>query len=142
MPSVNLIYQSRNHHTEIIAKAIAEAVSCEAIDISQPHTLPETDLLFIGTGINGAKPDDAFIDYLDQLPVNKILGAAVFSTSPDGIDRTELIVNMLKHKGIEVYPEHFACKGKFQLFSSNHPDEQDCRDAAAFGARVLRAFNG
>ena len=80
MPSVNLIYHSRNHHTEIIAEAIAEAITCEAIDISRPHTLPETDLLFIGTGINGAKPDDAVIDYLDQLPVNKILGAAVFST--------------------------------------------------------------
>lgn len=142
MPTVNVIYHTRNHHTETVADAIAAEAGCQAIDIRVPHTLPETDLLFIGTGIYAGKPDDSLLDYLDQLPVNKISGAALFSTSASGSDKTELIVNMLKHKGIEVYPEHFTCRGKFLFLAAGHPDENDCRSAAAFARRVINAFNG
>ena len=142
MPIVNVIYHTRSRHTEKIAEAIAREAGIEAINISEPHTLPETDLLFIGTGIYAGKPDDLLIDYLDQLPVNRIRGAAIFSTSAAGSDKTELIVNMLTHKGIAIYPERFTCRGKFLFLAKGHPDEEDCRNAASFARKVLNAYNG
>lgn len=126
----------------MIANAIAQEVGTEAIDISIPHTLSETDLLFIGMGIYGGKPDYPLLDYLDQLPVNKIRGAALFSTCASGNDRTELAVRMLTHKGITVYPRRFICKGRYLFFAKGHPDEEDCMNAAAFARTVVNAFNG
>ena len=142
MASVSVIYQTRSHHTETVAKAIADEIGTEPIDISVPHTLPETDLLFIGMGIYGGKPDYPLLDYLDQLPVNRIKGAALFSTCASGNDRTELAARLLEHKGITVYPRRFICRGRFLVFAKGHPDDEDCENAAAFARTVMNAFNG
>lgn len=46
-------------------------------------------------GVYAGHPDNGLMDYLDQLPVNTIRGAAIFSTSARGVDNTQLVVNLL-----------------------------------------------
>ena len=140
--NVRVIYRSRKGHTETIANEIAKHCETEALDITVPHTLGDTDLLFIGTGIYNGKPDELLMDYLDQLPVNKIRGAAIFCTAGKGVDGTGLMVSILEHKGITVYRQRFCCRGRWLWRSKGHPDEEDIKNAGEFADRVLRAFQG
>ena len=134
---INLIYTSKTGHTEQIAKAMASVLNVDPIDISQPHVLNKTDLLFVGTGIYGGKPDRALLDYLDNLPANQIKGAAIFSSSVTNKDQTELVVNVLRQKSIEVLGTRFTCRGQFLLFGWGHPDLSDLRKAKEFAQMVL-----
>ncbi len=134
---INLIYKSRTGHTEQLAKAISSVFNIDPIDIDHPHILGNTDLLIVGTGIYGGKPDQSLLDYLDNLPSNKIKGAAIFSSSISNKDQTELIVNILKQKNIEILKTRFSCKGQFLLFGWGHPDLNDIRGAKDFAQLIL-----
>ena len=140
--NVKVISRSRKGHTAMVAEEIAKHCGTEALDITEPHTLGETDLLFIGTGIYNSRPDELLMDYLDQLPVNKIRGAAIFCTAGKGIDATGLLVSILEHKGITVYRQRFCCRGRHLWRSKGHPNEEDLQAAGEFADKVLRAFQG
>lgn len=141
--AVRLVYQSRGGNTRKAAEAMAEELNIEAIDINEPAVLADTDLLFVGMGIYGGKPDQNLMDYLDQLPQNKIRGAAVFCTSATGIDHMELAINLLEHKGIFIYPEHLCLRGQFMGFVAHgHPDDRDINKAKRFARQVMLAYHG
>ena len=140
--TVNVIYYSRKGNTQKVADAIAEVCGVKAIDIAQPHSLGETDLLFIGMGVYAGKADQSLLDYLDNLPVNIIKGAALFSTSASGKDRSEMVVNLLEHKGIVVYPKHLCLKGQFLFLNPKRPNEEDIEVAKKYAQEVLNAFRG
>ena len=141
MTVINVIYQSRSGNTRRIAEAIAGVCQVQAIDIHKPHNISGSDLLFVGMGVYGGKPDNSVLDYLDQLPANTIKGAALFSTSASGKDHMELAVNLLEHKGIQLYPKHLLLKGKFLFLNKNMPGRKECFEAEAFAEEVLEAFN-
>ncbi len=140
MTSVNVIYQSRRGNTRKVAEAIAEVCGVKAIDINEPSPLGDTDLLFVGMGVYAGKADASVMDYLDNLPAGKIRGAALFSTSATGTDRTELAVNLLEHKQITVYPKHLLLKGKFLWMNKGKPDEAELEQARKFAREVLDSF--
>ena len=139
---VNVIYLSKKGHTEAVAEAIAQQCGVTAIDISTPHVLPASDLLFVGMGIYAGKPDEALLKYLDDLPVGSFKGAAIFSTSCMAKDQTELAVNLLKHKNIEVFNNHLSLPGQFLFLQRKRPNKQDLAAAARWTQKVLDAFNG
>ncbi len=141
MTVINVIYQSRGGNTQKVAEAIAEQCGVEAVNIVEPHNISGSDLLFVGMGIYAGKPDSSLLDYLDQLPVNAIKGAAVFSTSAAGVDHMELAVNLLEHKGITVYPKHLVLKGRFLLMNKGKPGPEEIAQAKGFADEVLGAFN-
>ncbi len=134
---ISIIYKTKLGHTEKLAKALGDVLNVEPINISEPHVLNHTDLLFVGTGIYGGKPDVALLDYLYNLPNNKIKGAAIFSSSVSKSENTELIVNILRHKGIEVLNKQFHCSGQFLIFKWGHPDNNDIKNIKEFGRLVL-----
>lgn len=142
MPEINVIYQSRGGNTKRVADAIAEVCGVQALDVQEPHNVSSSDLLFIGMGIYGGKPDASILDYLDQLPVNTIRGAALFSTSATGKDCLQLAVNLLDHKGIQVYPKRLLVKGRFLFLNRGRPGTEELNQARAFAREVLDAFNG
>ena len=139
---INVIYLSKKGHTEAAAEAIAQQCGVTAIDISTPHVLPASDLLFVGMGIYAGKPDEALLKYLDDLPVGSFKGAAIFSTSCMAKDQTELAVNLLKHKNIEVFNNHLSLPGQFLFLQRKRPNKQDLAAAARWTQKVLDAFNG
>ena len=141
MTVINVIYQSRGGNTQKVAEAIAEICGVEPVNILEPSNIAQSDLLFVGMGIYAGKPDNAILDYLDQLPVNSIKGAALFSTSATGTDHMALIVNLLEHKGITVYPRHLLLKGKFLWLNKGKPGEEELELARDFAEEVLDAFN-
>lgn len=137
-----IIYFSKKGHTQKVAEAIADEIGVEAIDITEPHSLGYCDLLFIGLGIYGGKPDENMLKYLDDLPANQIKGAAVFSVCGTGKDQTELAVNLLKHKKIAVYPTHLILKGQFLFLNHKQPNSRDLNKARRFARAVTDSFQG
>ena len=139
---ISVIYHYGKGETVKLAQAIAKRCGVEPIEISKAHVLPDTDLLFVGMSTSHGKPDDILMDYLDQLPVNKIRGAAVFSTLRHKQDRTALAVNLLEHKGITVFPERFVCPQPYLMRNKDRPNKDDVRNVLVFTEKVLSAFNG
>ncbi len=134
---INIIYNSKTGHTYKLAKALGEVLGIEPIDICEPHVLNETDLLFVGTGIYSGKPSQELLTYLNNLPNNQIKGAAIFSSSATKVDRTELVVNVLRQKGIEVLNTRFHCYGQFLFFKWGHPNAEDLKKIKEFAKLVL-----
>lgn len=139
--NINVIYKSRSGNSEKIARVIADEALVMPINIDNPHTLKDTDLLFVGTGIYQGKPDRVLLDYIDSLPANKIKGAAVFSTSVTGNNNVQLLINHLKSKNIQVYDKVFSCKGSLLFLSKGHPNNKDLLEAREFARSVLSAIN-
>ena len=140
--TISVIYHYNRGETFRLAEAIAKRCGVEPIEISKAHVLPDTDLLFVGMSTHHGKPDDILMDYLDQLPVNKIRGAAIFSTHRNAQDRTALAVNLLEHKGIAVFPERFVCLQPYLMRNKDRPNKDDVRNVLVFTERVLSSFNG
>lgn len=138
---INIVYMTKSGTTEKLAKVIGEVVKVEPINAKTPYCLEGTDLLFIGTGIYGGKPSEEFINYLDTLPVNKIKAAVIFSSCWRGKDQTQLIVNVLKRKGIELYPERFVCHSKFLFLNKNKPDNNDLARLRELAYKVMNSIN-
>lgn len=142
MNSINVFYQSRNGCTQKIAEVIAEVCGVSAVNIEIPARVSHADLIFVGMDSYNGRVDDSVYDFLDQLPVNSIRGAALFSVSKRGGNHLALVINMLEHKGIAVYPKQLLLKGKYHLSNRSHPDEDDLQAARNFAAEVLSAYNG
>lgn len=133
----SIVYVSKSGHTEKLAKAIAEECGTEAINLSEPHILDDPECLFIGSGVYGGKINQELFDYICQLPANKIKYAAIFSSSVTKKDHTEYLINNLHSKGIEVFPERFACYGSLGFFKRNRPNAEDIEAVKLFARRVL-----
>ncbi len=139
MATIKVIFQSKKGRTEQVANLIAQRCGIEASNVDIPTTFSGTDLLFVGVPAYKGRVEPSAIDYLEQLPVNQIKGAAIFTLSTDGLDHSSLVVNMLKHKGIEVYPNVLAlpCAGIFS--NKGRPNTSDLEKAIAWCDEVLRA---
>lgn len=137
--SVTVIYYSRKGNTRRVAEAMASALGTEAVDISVSHTPVNSDVLIVGMGIYAGKPDQNILSYIDNLPVNRIKYAGVFSTSASGKDRMETAVSMLRHKGITIHPKHLNLRGSFLWMNRGRPDEKDMHKAVNFAEDVVRS---
>lgn len=135
--TTNVVYVSKSGHTEKLAKAIAEECGCTALNLSEPHILDDPECLFIGAGVYSGKINQNLFDYISQLPANKIKCAAIFTSSVTKKDRTEYLINTLRSKGIEVFPEQFSCYGSLAFFKRNRPNAEDIEAVKAFARRVL-----
>ena len=139
MPEVKLIYQSSSGHAYSVAKAVGNELNTKPIDIHEPAVLSDTDLLILCIETRDGKPDHYLLDYLDQLPVNSIIDAALISTSLSGRDYTELAVGLLGHKGISVYPKRLCLKRGIMRFFRSRPNESDLKEARLFAREVAAA---
>lgn len=135
--NISVVYVTKTKNTEKLANAVAEVCGVEAINITHPHKLEDTDCLFIGASIYRGKPSPEIFEYVENLPANRIKNAVIFSSSASGRDRTEMLVNNLRSKGIEVYPKHFLCEGKFLFFNRNRPSAKDIQNIKEFTKKVL-----
>ncbi len=139
MANISVIYFSKGRDLKVIAKIVSEVCGVEGIDMSKPHSLEPTDLLFIGIDARSGETDQAVIDYLETLPANSIRGAALFSVSKDGKDYTEFVSAQLIHKGITMYPKNLVIHSS-SLFSKLKI--KDLNKAKKYTETVLESFNG
>ncbi len=139
---IGIIYCSQSGSTKKLADGLGEALGIEPIDIAKPHILANYDMLFVGCGTYNDVPSDLMINYVNNIPANTIKGAVIFMTNATGKDNTQLLVNGLKAKGIEVFEKHYICPCKRWLFQGKRPDNHDVQRFKKFGVKIVKALQG
>jgi flavodoxin I len=137
--NIKVMYHSQTGNTKKVANAIAEAAGASAEPISEGAGLTGADILFIGDGVYGGKPDAKTRDFINSLEPGKVKYAAVFGTYGGQKKFIEDMKESLKTKGIKVSSESFGCKGKaWFIFNRRHPDEQELKMAQEFAKRIIK----
>ena len=134
-----VVYFSKGGKTKKVALAIAQELQCGTVDTAESvPDLSDVDLLVVGSGTYGGKPDKKLQEFLDNLKPVKKGKSAIFTTSggptPKSIDAMK---ESLEAKGYEVVST-FDCRGQFLLSNRGHPDEADLKDAKVFANNIKK----
>jgi flavodoxin len=101
-------YQSHGGNTKAVAEAIANAAGVTAESIETPIIEP-VDILFVGGGVYKWDIDISLKNFLENLNPEFIKSVAAFTTA-GGMDKTKIIISMVKDKGINVENETLPFK--------------------------------
>jgi len=150
-PKILILYFSFHHkNTEKIAKAMAEVLSADLVEVTKanPEIILNYDLVGFGSGIYAFSHHWSLFEFLKKLkPVQK--KAFIFSTS--GAPKGEIFHQKLKKEltknGFEIIGE-FNCPGfdtfgPFKLFggiNKGRPNEKDIQKAKEFAKNLINKF--
>ncbi len=136
MAKVAIIFDSATHNTEMMAKAIAEGLKSEKVDVKLSHVheagmedIENIDGLVLGSGTyhHEIMPAlEVFIDQLRDASLKGKVGAAFcsYGWSPEVVD---LITNRLKGYGMETLDG---------LLIHEKPDEAGLEKCREFGRKI------
>ncbi len=142
MSKVAIIYDSATHNTEIMAKAIAEGLKAEGIDVNISHVheakikdIEGIDGLVLGSGTYHHEIMPALEVFIEQAKnanlKGKVGGAfCSYGWSPEVVD---LITNRLKGYGME------TVEG---LLIHEKPDEVGLEKCRLFGIKIANKIKG
>jgi flavodoxin I len=142
MLKVAVIFDSATHNTELMAKAIAEGIRAEGVDVYNSHVhdvniddIRDIDGLVLGSGTyhHEIMPAlEVFIEKTKELDLKGKIGAAFcsYGWSPEVVD---LITNRLKGYGME------TLEG---LLIHEKPDEPGLEKCRLFGTRIAEKMKG
>ena len=142
MAKVAIIFDSATHNTEIMAKAIAEGIRSEGLDIRLTHVheariedIEGIDGLVLGSGTyhHEIMPAlEVFIDRAKNIDLKGKTGAAFcsYGWSPEVVD---LITNRLKGFGMETIDG---------LLIHEKPDEAGLEKCREFGKKIAQRVKG
>ncbi|MCZ7356822.1 MAG: flavodoxin domain-containing protein [Candidatus Methanoperedens sp.] len=142
MAKVAIIYDSATHNTEAMAKAIAEGIKSEKVDVNLSHVheakiedIRNVDGVVLGSGTYHHEIMPALEVFLDQakdVGLKGKVGAAFcsYGWSPEVVD---LITNRLKGYGME------TLEG---LLIHEKPDEAGLEKCREFGKRIAMKVKG
>jgi flavodoxin len=129
-------FYSRSGNTKKLADAIAKAANVSAYSTQVPLTEP-VDLLFLGGAVYAGNIDSHLQSFAQSLTSDQVKRVCIFSTAASGKSIHSKFEDMFSRNHIELEKEDFACRGKFLMANRSKPDEQDCREAAAFVKKIL-----
>ncbi len=140
-----IVYASLTGNTRRVARALAEELSCPAVDVRKRGDLElaSVELLLVGDGVYGGRPSRAMARFLQALPRLEGLRAAVFGTYGAKPSQLPRLVELLRARGAQVVGE-FACPGRdwfaLGLLRRGRPNARDLARARAFARRLSSAF--
>jgi flavodoxin len=143
-----VIYSTHRGNTEKVALAIAQAVNCKAVKLTENYdasTLPldDCDLVFLGTGIRGGEPYMELLNYLKTADLGVGKRFLLFMTWAGGGASNKLayegVKKMLEAKGQHLDADYFICLGQtFGFTRRGHPNENDLNQAKAWATEKLK----
>lgn len=133
-------YQSRGGNTKKVAEAVARKAGVVAKPLDPQEKLSGVDLLFVGGGVYAGRLHKTVTEALSALTGEQAGCVAFFYTAMDPeakvVDKAKAAV---KDSSVEVMDNAFHCKGKFLLFSREHPNAADLANAESFAKRAVDA---
>lgn len=142
MAKVAIIYDTATHNTEIMAKAIAEGISSEGVDVKLSHVheakfedIEDADAVVLGSGTyhHEMMPTlEVFIEKAKGANLKGKIGAA-FGSYGWSAEVVDLITNRLKGYGMETV-EGLLIKEK--------PDEAGLEKCRQFGRKIAMKVKG
>ena len=113
-----VLYSSKSGNTEKIAREIASELNCRCEKISENSDstnidLGDFDLVFLGTGNYGAKPNADLLNYLNEMNLNNNLNFALFMTWFGRGTTDKAVYNKVKAaveaKGQRLLENYYSC---------------------------------
>ncbi len=142
MAKVTIIYDSATHNTEIMAKAIAEGISSEGVDVKLSHVheakledIMDADGVVLGSGTyhHEMMPTlEVFIEQAKGVNLKGKVGAA-FGSYGWSAEVVDLITNRLKGYGMETVDG---------LLIKEKPDEAGLEKCRQFGRKLAQKVKG
>lgn len=143
-----IIYESIHHNnTEKIAKAIADEIDGEVVNVRNMNIndLDQYDLVGFGSGIYYGKIHKNIKEFVEKIKNANKQKSFVFTTSGRGKDEfTEKFEELVNSKGFDVVSS-FSCKG-FDTFgplklirgiNKGRPNEEDLANARNFAKSLI-----
>lgn len=128
-------YYTRSGNTQKLAEAVAEAVGVAAKTTESALT-EDVDILFLCSSVYAYGVDENVKRFISDIHV-KVGEVVNVSTAALVRSTYRQVGKLLKEKGIPQAEEEFYCRGSFGPMHKGKPDENDCRDAAAFAKKIV-----
>ena len=128
-------YHSRSGNTEKLALAIADEVGVKAENVSVPLT-EKADVLFLGSALYAGGVDKAVKKFIAENKDN--IGVIYnFGTSASSSSTYKAVKKLAEANGVALAEKAYDCRGKFLFMHKGRPNDEDCKNAAAFARDVL-----
>jgi flavodoxin len=137
-----MIYTSTHHgNTEQIARASGEVLKADLHSLERENissiNLEGYDLIGLGAGVRGQKPDPKIMRAVDKLDL-KDRKVFLFSTSAgNSVDEIRMLKDTVLQKQAHLMGE-FMCAGFFDWYNKGHPDATDLENARKFAQSLLK----
>jgi flavodoxin len=132
-----VVYFSKGGKTRKVAEAIAQELSCQAIDVKKKiPDISAVNLLVVGSGNYGGKPGKELQEFLENLQSPSKINIAFFATSGGPEPKCiKVMQEIVESKGF-IFLSEFDCRGKMFLLNRGHPTQDDLRNAKLFAKKL------
>lgn len=127
-------YYTRSGNTKKLAEAIANAISVDAKDLSNPLE-ERVDVLFLGCSYYAFDVDAEVKRFINDNK-EKIGKIVCFGTSAMMKSMKKPVSKVTEPLGIMVADEEFHCRGQFGKMHKDRPNMDDLNEASAFAKKV------
>ncbi|MDR1673854.1 MAG: hypothetical protein LBR54_00155 [Oscillospiraceae bacterium] len=136
--NIAVIYGGMTGHSKKIAKAVADALGTQALNVRDKPELGNTDILFAAGGIYGGACHPELTEYAKTLSPDKVKRAVLMTSSCFGKSGQDEIRKILTDIGIKADEEEYRCFGGFLFVKIGHPNKTEIDGAVKFAKSALK----
>ncbi len=136
-----IVYFSKTGHSKKIAKAMAQNINMEVMNIKENKKPENVDLLFVVGGIYGGQSMPEMINYIKSLSPTNAKKAVLMTSCTTKVTPQATVRTLLQENTIEVLEEEFICQGSFLFMGMGHPNKADFQSATDFARKVIENQN-
>jgi flavodoxin len=150
-----VLYSSKGGNTEKVASEIASELNCPCIKITKDFNsstvnLRDFDLVFLGTGIYGAKPNAELLNYLNEMNPKNNINFALFITWVGRGTTDKAVYDKIKAtveaKGQRLLENYYSClfEGRSIIArfifpdTKGHPTTEDLSNARKWASELTK----
>ena len=152
-----VLYSSKSGNTEKIAREISSELNCRCEKISENFDsslidLDDFNLVFLGTGNYGAKPNAEMLNYLKEMNLNNNRIFALFMTwlGRGTTDKAvyDIIKATVEEKGQRLMENYYSCLFEGHSIiarvifrnANGHPTAEDLSNARKWAKEIVKSI--
>ena len=131
---MQVLYFSKAGNTEKMAQAIGKSQKAKSDKIPPAYPVEGQKLILIGLELGKGSVDKQVKDFINDLKPERTKNVAFFVTA--NVSALEELKDILKHKGVNVLDDVYACEVKGGLFRSGKVTDEDIQAVVKWADKV------
>lgn len=131
---MQVLYFSKTGNTEKMAQAIGKSQKAKSDKIPPAYPVEGQKLILIGLELGKGSVDKQVKDFINDLKPERTKNVAFFVTG--NVSALEELKDILKHKGVNVLDDVYACEVKGGLFRSGKVTDEDIQAVVKWADKV------